>query len=204
MDSEGWIDIPMVASFNRVKSLTPDLDIVKECMNLSSLLEVREEKVRLSNGESHRWVLPDAKPTTVTSIPTEPTSTQQANGNGNGFTYTPSEGTGEGLGGMDSDMNSEIEDVMSSMGMGNGVQPRYTPGEVENALMKNSSIGGGLGLIQDKVTGTEQEQEHEEVSIDEGITPNQGQAQGQGVPADDLEGGTVVTSENDGKAVEGR
>jgi len=61
MDSEGWIDIAMVSSFNRVKSLTPDNNIIREVMTLSSLLEVREEKVRLANGESKRWVLPDAR-----------------------------------------------------------------------------------------------------------------------------------------------
>lgn len=61
MDSEGWIDISMIASFNRVRSLTPDLDTVRDVMDLSQYLEVRENKVRLANGEAKRWVLPHAK-----------------------------------------------------------------------------------------------------------------------------------------------
>ncbi len=65
MDSEGWIDIAMIGSFNRVKTLTQDPTMLREVVTLSSLLEVRDNKVRLANGESNRWVLPDAKPSTL-------------------------------------------------------------------------------------------------------------------------------------------
>ena len=65
MDSEGWIDIAMIASFNRVKSLTPEFNMVREVMTLSSLLEVHDNKVRLANGHSSKWVLPDAKLSTI-------------------------------------------------------------------------------------------------------------------------------------------
>lgn len=50
----------MVASFNRVKSLSTDLDLIKEVLQLSFIIEVREEKMRLAHGKHKSWVLPDA------------------------------------------------------------------------------------------------------------------------------------------------
>jgi la-related protein 1 len=73
MDSEGWIDISMISSFNRVKSLTPDVALVREMMLLSSVLEVKENYVRLAGGEAKRWVLPDARLSTIQSDNDEPT-----------------------------------------------------------------------------------------------------------------------------------
>ena len=61
MDAAGWIDISMIASFNRIKALTPDTPLVKEVMLLSSALQIREEKVRLANGAWRPWRMPDAK-----------------------------------------------------------------------------------------------------------------------------------------------
>lgn len=72
MDSEGWIDIAMIASFNRVKNITPEIAIVRDCMTLSALLEVREEKVRLAGPGSRQWVLPNAKPSELGADPTSP------------------------------------------------------------------------------------------------------------------------------------
>jgi hypothetical protein len=69
MDSQGWIDIAMIASFNRVRTLTTDASLVRDTMVISSLVEVSDEgrgdKVRLVN---HGWVpfvLPDAPPTSL-------------------------------------------------------------------------------------------------------------------------------------------
>lgn len=73
MDSEGWIDISMIASFNRLRSLTPEVSMVKEVMELSTMLEVREDKVRLAGQESKRWVLPNAPISTFPPDPNSPT-----------------------------------------------------------------------------------------------------------------------------------
>ena len=112
MDSQGWIDIAMISSFNRVKSLTPDNTIVREVMTLSSLLEVRDEKVRLANGESKRWVLPDAKPSTLSPDQT----VEEALGLPNNV------GIGEG------EQTAQLQ------------HPKFGPGDVENALMKSVSV----------------------------------------------------------------
>jgi la-related protein 1 len=59
MDSRGWIPISLIASFNRVKKLTLDANLVKEVLYLSSMVQVRDEWVRMGGWE--RFVLPDAE-----------------------------------------------------------------------------------------------------------------------------------------------
>ncbi|KAI0827093.1 hypothetical protein BC628DRAFT_1318915 [Trametes gibbosa] len=59
MDSLGWIPIGLIASFNRVRSLTTDSQLVTDVLTLSSLVEVRDGYVRM-----HQWqqyVLPTAR-----------------------------------------------------------------------------------------------------------------------------------------------
>lgn len=60
MDSLGFVDIPTIAAFNRVKTLTLDLALVREVLLLSDLVEVREQKVRLTSCGWQQWLLPDA------------------------------------------------------------------------------------------------------------------------------------------------
>lgn len=60
MDTLGFVSIPLIATFNRVKNLTSDLTIVREMMALSSIFEVRGDKVRLSNRGWEQWTLPGA------------------------------------------------------------------------------------------------------------------------------------------------
>ena len=113
----------MIASFNRVKSLTPDIAIVRDVMTVSSLLEVREDKVRLTKGESRRWVLPDAKSSTI-----EP-DTLSAAGNA-----------------------SENVDVTSDVPGGlleleGQAAPRFGPGDVENALMKSVPPSSSASIL---------------------------------------------------------
>ena len=65
MDSKGWIPIPLIASFNRVRQLTPDAQLVKEVLGISSLVEVRGNHVRLANQQWANYVLPGAAESTV-------------------------------------------------------------------------------------------------------------------------------------------
>lgn len=106
----------MVASFNRVKSLTPDLAIIKEVMSLSDLLEIREDKVRLARGESKRWVLPDAKPCPFGPDPSpSPTSPLQ---------------------------EDNLEPHPFAEEMQGPAMLRYAPGDVGKALMKSQPERG--------------------------------------------------------------
>jgi la-related protein 1 len=65
MDACGWISTTLLASFPRVKTLTSELQLVKDVLTLSSLVEVRAEWVR-----PYKWsqfVLPDAAPSVFDS-----------------------------------------------------------------------------------------------------------------------------------------
>ncbi|WVW78500.1 hypothetical protein I302_100455 [Kwoniella bestiolae CBS 10118] len=146
MDSEGWIDISMIASFNRVKSLTPDVSIVKECMVLSSLLEVKEESVRLAGSDASRWVLPDAR------------KSQFANDTNPTNPLSPSQATEESLSADHSLISEEGQRGPTSS----------TAADVENALMKSSNVVSapvvnGDAEAQPGKTGEDDEKEEDEV-----------------------------------------
>lgn len=63
MDCRGWIPILVLASFNRVRQLTPDHQLVKDVLTLSSLVEVRGDWVRTRLWK--RYTLPNAPESTV-------------------------------------------------------------------------------------------------------------------------------------------
>lgn len=78
MDSRGWISTLLLASFPRVKTLTYDLQLVKDVLILSSLVEVKGDWVRPYKWA--RYLLPDAAPSIVdsgTTPPPEPAVTTQ-------------------------------------------------------------------------------------------------------------------------------
>ncbi|CAG8559930.1 7485_t:CDS:10 [Diversispora eburnea] len=57
MDMEGYVPIALLAGFNRVKALTMDLDLVREALLNSYIVEVNEDKVRKREGWDF-WLLP--------------------------------------------------------------------------------------------------------------------------------------------------
>ncbi|KAG2143500.1 uncharacterized protein EDB93DRAFT_576344 [Suillus bovinus] len=70
MDDQGWIPISLIASFNRVKKLTTEVDLVRDVLNLSSLTEVKGEYVRMAKEQWKQFVLPDA-PRSIVCHPIE-------------------------------------------------------------------------------------------------------------------------------------
>ncbi|KAH7869409.1 uncharacterized protein C8R40DRAFT_1059606 [Lentinula edodes] len=68
MDSHGWVPIPLIASFNRVRQITNDESFVRDVLNMSSVVEVQGDMVRMKEGEWERFVLPDAQTSRVDSI----------------------------------------------------------------------------------------------------------------------------------------
>jgi la-related protein 1 len=65
MDSRGWIPISLLASFNRVRQLTPDPQLVREVLAVSQIVEMRDDCVRMGGGEWVQFVLADAPVSTV-------------------------------------------------------------------------------------------------------------------------------------------
>ncbi|KAG8897568.1 hypothetical protein FRC00_004106, partial [Tulasnella sp. 408] len=60
MDPQGWLDVEQIASFNRLRRLTSDLNLVREVMNMSALIEVSPDgqKCRMSNNAWQAFVTP--------------------------------------------------------------------------------------------------------------------------------------------------
>ncbi|KAL7419018.1 hypothetical protein Q5752_006703 [Cryptotrichosporon argae] len=113
MDSEGWIDIAMIASFNRIKSLTPEVAIIREVMGFSSLLEIREDKVRLAGADGKKWVLPDAKPSKFEDETAN--GTKLVGGSAIGDNKDIGQGLPNGILGASEDRPFDIADVQSAL-----------------------------------------------------------------------------------------
>lgn len=61
MDSEGWISVSLLASFNRVKQLTGgvSIDIVRDAMSLSTVIEMHPSGGMARMHEWRQFVLPN-------------------------------------------------------------------------------------------------------------------------------------------------
>jgi len=163
MDTEGWISIPMIASFNRIKSLTPEVPLVKEMMELSSLLEVQGEHVRITGEDAKKWVLPDAKPS---PFPPSTSITPATASVSDTFDDTSlEESTAVSV--AESGVSMNPENAFDMRDMGFGTELKYQPDEVKAALMKSGSGMGGVGggekevLVDERVNGDEVNGEHD-------------------------------------------
>jgi len=170
MDTEGWISIPMIASFNRIKSLTPEVPLVKEMMELSSLLEVQGEHVRITGEDAKKWVLPDAKPS---PFPPSTSITPATASVSDTFDDTSlEESTAVSV--AESGVSMNPENAFDMRDMGFGTELKYQPDEVKAALMKSGSGMGGLGvgggekevLVDERVNGDEVNGEHDVVEVE--------------------------------------
>ncbi|KAJ4468779.1 hypothetical protein J3R30DRAFT_3304423 [Lentinula aciculospora] len=68
MDSHGWVPISLIASFNRVRQITTDEPFVRDVLNISSVVEVEGDMVRMKERAWERFVLPGAQSSCVESI----------------------------------------------------------------------------------------------------------------------------------------
>ncbi|TFK67572.1 winged helix DNA-binding domain-containing protein [Pluteus cervinus] len=99
MDSRGWITISLLASFNRIKQLTVDMQLIRDVLGLSTEVEVKGDWVRTKDWA--QYILPDAAKSTI-----EP--------EGSGIDDSSSSAGAEG----DDDDDDEEEDVVFVMGDG--------------------------------------------------------------------------------------
>lgn len=97
MNPEGWISIPLLASFNRIRQLTPEPHLVREVLALSSVAEVNGEWVRMSGGQWTPFVLPPSTPSAHQATP-ETAPVQESEG---------------GEGGAEEEDDDDVEFVMS-------------------------------------------------------------------------------------------
>lgn len=62
MNEEGWIPLHVIASFNRVRMLTPDLAMIMEALSDSSSVELSPDSLLIRPKQGHQqWVLPAAQ-----------------------------------------------------------------------------------------------------------------------------------------------
>jgi len=101
MDSRGWIPISLLASFNRVRQLTLDPQLVRDVLALSQIVEMRDDCVRMAGGEWAQFVLVDAPVSTVEGTTVGSTAEEEEDGE------HVEEGEGE-----DEDEEEDIEIVM--------------------------------------------------------------------------------------------
>ncbi|KAI0438374.1 hypothetical protein F4803DRAFT_100716 [Xylaria telfairii] len=88
MDSQGFVPIPFIASFNRMRELLVDLNILRQACQASALLELALggdgiERVRSRKGWE-KWVIPDMNLRDPSARHDGPSTWQQF---GNGFQY---------------------------------------------------------------------------------------------------------------------
>ena len=83
MNPEGWISIPLLASFNRIRQLTPDPQLVREVLALSSVAEVSGEWVRMGGNQWGPFVLPPPTPSAPQPTPETTVSHERVEEDGN-------------------------------------------------------------------------------------------------------------------------
>ena len=78
MDRYGYVDLNLISSFNRIKSLTQDLGLIIEAVKLSEKIELSPESLRVRPTlNAQMWPLPEAVDISLNTISTitTPTST---------------------------------------------------------------------------------------------------------------------------------
>ncbi|KAI3717104.1 hypothetical protein L1987_68471 [Smallanthus sonchifolius] len=59
MDEQGWVHVNLIASFNKVSSLTDNVKLILDVMQKSTVVEVQGDKMRRRN-DWMRWLMPPA------------------------------------------------------------------------------------------------------------------------------------------------
>ena len=83
MNPDGWISIPLLASFNRIRQLTPDPQLVREVLTLSSVAEVGGDWVRMGGNQWTPFVLPPPTSSGHQSTPETATAQESMEEDGN-------------------------------------------------------------------------------------------------------------------------
>ncbi|XP_071702391.1 la-related protein 1C-like [Rutidosis leptorrhynchoides] len=76
MDEQGWVPVSLIAGFNKVSSLTNDIQLILGVMQTSTLVEVQGDKLRRRN-DWMRWLMPPAQYSSVSSFEAVPRSIDQ-------------------------------------------------------------------------------------------------------------------------------
>jgi la-related protein 1 len=71
MDEQGWIPLAIIANFNRVRMLTPNMMLIVEALKESSLVEVALDSAYVrAKGTWKTWILPPQQVRWPRTVPT--------------------------------------------------------------------------------------------------------------------------------------
>lgn len=60
MDSDGFVPLVVISRFNRVQALTQDITVIKESLQSSPVIEMRNDRVR-KRGNWAKWLMGKGK-----------------------------------------------------------------------------------------------------------------------------------------------
>lgn len=83
MNPEGWISISLLASFPRIRQLTPEPQLVREVLALSSVAEVSGDWVRMGGNQWAQFILPPPTPSGHQQMPETATVQESVEEDGN-------------------------------------------------------------------------------------------------------------------------
>ncbi|XP_010270255.1 PREDICTED: la-related protein 1B-like [Nelumbo nucifera] len=107
MNGEGWVSINLIAGFRRVKAMTNDIGLIVRSLTASTVVEVKDDKVR-RRGDWSTWILPHRS--------TSATHTASLEDTLNGLHNLQ-------LGGKSEPENQEVEPKMVKRSDGSSKQP---------------------------------------------------------------------------------
>lgn len=78
MDGEGWVQISVIAGFNKVKEITNNLQFIVETLQLSTVIEVQGGRVRRRENWK-KWLLPPEQQESTGNFSSQGSSSQITN-----------------------------------------------------------------------------------------------------------------------------
>ncbi|KAL0088709.1 hypothetical protein J3Q64DRAFT_1637145 [Phycomyces blakesleeanus] len=67
MDAQGYVDLQLLANFNRVKGLTTDMSLIRESVQASTLLDISSDKIRRKEGWQ-TWLIQPTPTNSTTAV----------------------------------------------------------------------------------------------------------------------------------------
>ncbi|XP_042507802.1 la-related protein 1C [Macadamia integrifolia] len=135
MDEQGWVPVPLIAGFNRVKQLTNNISFILDAVRSSTIVEVQGDKIRKRN-DWMSWPLPPSSQFTTTSGPTSTAGYDML------ATRIQSVGLEEGKTGNHYGTRSPAEAQKES------VLSRSSSGDLNSQLTMSGGEGTGQAMVQ--------------------------------------------------------
>ncbi|CCG81247.1 La domain family [Taphrina deformans PYCC 5710] len=133
MDQEGFVNLPILAKFNRVRAITLDYALIRDVCVMSTIIELRAspgayDKIRRAEGWEH-WVLPeDQRDPSTKDVPeavpeVQATSAEESQGDMSSSIGAPSFVPGQAVADSQQQATSALNENFANLGMGRKLSP---------------------------------------------------------------------------------